>query len=211
MTMDLRRPASHRQQAGIVLVSALLLLIVISIMVVSIFHSFGLQEKIAGNMREKQRALQAAVSAQSYGEWWLINGSNAPRAIGSGVAAQAAVQCNTLVDANLGSGATAGQICSNPLPTGVGVAVTAWPTGGNDYGMVYTPPNMNVTGAIVNAAVSDVYYKRPRIYITDLGVAATGRGEVYKVDAYSEGLNSTSVAVVESTVTISCITCDPSV
>ena len=37
------------------------------------FRSFGMQEKIAGNMREKQRALQAAVSAEQYAEWWLSN------------------------------------------------------------------------------------------------------------------------------------------
>jgi len=206
--MRTRCPGVQRHQTGVVLVSSLLLLIVISIMVVSIFHSFGIQEKIAGNVREKQRALQAAISAQSYAEWWLLNGSSAPRAIGMGAASTAAVQCNSLVDANAGSGVTAGQICSNSLPTALGVAVTAWPTSGNDYGIVYTPPNMNVTGSIVNSSVADVYYKRPRIYITDLGGVAAGHGEAYKVDAYSDGLNAASVAVVESTLTITCTVCN---
>ena len=59
-----------------VLVSSLLLLIVVTIIALSMFRSFGIQEKIAGNMREKQRALQAAVSAEVYAEVWLqSNGS----------------------------------------------------------------------------------------------------------------------------------------
>ena len=44
-------------------------------MALSMFRSFGIQEKIAGNMREKQRAVAAAVSAEVYAENWLINNS----------------------------------------------------------------------------------------------------------------------------------------
>ena len=57
-------------------------------------------------------------------------------------------------------------------------------------------------------AVTDAYYARPRFYITDLGAVATGRGEVYQVDAYSYGLSSTTMALVESTVSISCTVCN---
>ena len=39
------------------------------------FRSFGLDEKIAGNMREKHRALTAAETAEQYAEWWLSNGN----------------------------------------------------------------------------------------------------------------------------------------
>jgi type IV pilus assembly protein PilX len=46
---------SHRKplQGGMVLITALLLLIVVTILAVGMFRSFGLDEKIAGNMREK--------------------------------------------------------------------------------------------------------------------------------------------------------------
>jgi type IV pilus assembly protein PilX len=196
------------RQTGIVLVSSLLLLVVVTIMALAIFRSFGVQEKIAGNMREKQRALQAALSTQSYAEWWLANGSYARKAVSLGLAASADVTCSTLVDANAGSGLTGGQICSNSLLSAIGVSVIKWPTSGNDFGAQYTPPNMNVTGSVVNTAVNDVYYKRPRFYITDLGPMATGRGEAYKVDAYSFGLNSTGLAVVESTVSVICTVCN---
>lgn len=207
MTMLQRTPLS--KQTGVVLISAMLLLVVMTIMTVCLFHSFGIQEKIAGNVREKQRALQAAVSAQSYGEYWLVNQSEAPKAVSDSIASEADVSCNTLVDANAGSGFSAGQICNNTLPTAIGVAANRWPSSGNDYGIVYTLPNMNVTGSVVNSSVNDVYYKRPRIYIYDMGaVSGTAQSaEVYKVDAYGYGLTSTAVAVVESVVTISCQSC----
>ncbi len=203
MIMLQRVPLSR--QTGVVLISAMLLLVVMTIMTVCLFHSFGIQEKIAGNVREKQRALQAAVSAQSYGEYWLVNESEAPKAVSASIASEADVSCSTLVDANLGTGFSAGQICNNPLATAIGVAANQWPSSGNDYGIVYTLPNMNVTGSVVNSSVNDVYYKRPRIYIYDMGPASGTalRAEVYKVDAYGYGLTSTAVAVVESVITIS--------
>ncbi|MGB6309570.1 MAG: PilX N-terminal domain-containing pilus assembly protein, partial [Steroidobacteraceae bacterium] len=61
--------------------SSLLLLLVVTIIALSMFRSFGIQEKIAGNMREKQRALQAATSAQQYAETWLLNNSSGYSAV----------------------------------------------------------------------------------------------------------------------------------
>src|SRR5262250_2857874 len=95
------RPA-HAQR-GIALITSLLLLIIITLLAVSMFRSLGTQEKIAGNLREKDRALHAAESAQEYGEWWLLQGNNA--AIG-------AVPCTAgLLNGTLNQG----QICSNWL------------------------------------------------------------------------------------------------
>src|SRR5271170_135399 len=93
---------SRSEQRGVVLVSSLLLLLVVTIMALSMFRSFGMQEKIAGNMREKQRALQAAESAQIYAEQWLITNA----------ATSAPVVCaSPLLNANQ----LQGQICSNKL------------------------------------------------------------------------------------------------
>ena len=60
-------------QRGLALVTALLLLIVVTIMALSMFRSFGIQERIAGNTRDKQRAINAAESAQQYAEYWLTS------------------------------------------------------------------------------------------------------------------------------------------
>jgi len=63
--------ASPGLERGIALVTSLLLLLIITILALSMFRSFGSLEKIAGNLREKDRALHAAESAQQYAEWWL--------------------------------------------------------------------------------------------------------------------------------------------
>ena len=170
--------AARSAQRGIVLVSSLLLLLVVTIMALSMFRSFGIQEKIAGNMREKQRALQAAVSVQQYAEWWLTNNSST-----SPTAA-----CTAPMNANLGEG----QICSLPPAN---LTTVPWA-----IGVSYTPNGMNVgssTGALNNPA----YFGAPTFYITDMGpsVDASIPGEIYKVDAMAYGGNSNTVAVVEST------------
>jgi len=108
-------------QRGMVLVSSLLLLIVVTIIALSMFRSFGIQEKIAGNVREKQRALQAAVSAESFAENWLsLYGPTTPSA-----------PCSNLLNGNIGQG----QICSNALtgPTPAVADVTGIPMSSHLY------------------------------------------------------------------------------
>src|ERR1700676_2511384 len=84
-------------QRGIVLVTAMLLLIVVTIMALSMFRSYGTQERIAGNTRDKQRALNAAISAQQFAESWLAGGF-----------ATAKINCVApLITSNVG------QVCSN--------------------------------------------------------------------------------------------------
>ena len=58
-------------QRGMALIASLLLLVVITILGIAMFRSFGLQEIVAGNTREKTKALQASESAEQYAEWWL--------------------------------------------------------------------------------------------------------------------------------------------
>src|SRR4029077_10861789 len=124
-------------QRGVALISSLLLLIIITLLALSMFRSYGTQEKIAGNLREKDRALHAAESAQEYGEWWLLQGNNA--AIG-------AVPC---VAGLLNGNATSapGQICSNWLDRDLGLTITnvPWVTagpGGGAIGVTYQPQTM---------------------------------------------------------------------
>ena len=178
--MSARTTGPAAAQRGIALVTSLLLLIIITILALSMFRGFGIQEKIAGNLREKDRALHAAESAQQYGEWWLTQGNNA--AIG-------AVACAATLNANLGQG----QIC-NLTPANAGIIVTQVPW---NIGVTYTPPNMSVMGAGVNAP--NQYFQTPAFYIADLGLAADAAGEAYQIDAYGYGGAAGTVAVVEST------------
>ncbi len=179
-------------QRGIVLISSLLLLLLVTIIALSMFRSFGIQEKIAGNMREKQRALQAAMSAQQYAEWWLSTGGNST---------QAPVTCNALLNAN----ASQGQICANKLPLVVpDITNVPWQIDGADVGVTYLPPNMRISET---PSVSDdnrtnpTYYKTPRFYISDMGPSFDPNipGEIYQVDAVGYGGTAGTAAVVEST------------
>ena len=198
-------------QLGVVLITSLLLLLVVTIMALSMFRSFGIQEKIAGNVREKQRAMQAAASTLQYAEWWLGSQSNAPVAVSAYAAASADVACVALVSANAGQG----QICNNTLASnGISAASVPWTipgAGGAPIGVSYAPPCMSVTGTLATGAScisADVYYALPRFYIADMG--SYGRsGELYQVDAYSYGLSADTIAVVESTVAVSCLVCNP--
>jgi type IV pilus assembly protein PilX len=195
-----------RAQRGMVLVTSLLLLVVVTIIALSMFRSFGIQEKIAGNMREKQRALQAAVSAQQYAEWWLSNN-----------ATQAPVPCSLLLSANLNQG----QICTNKLSTAVAdITTVPWMIGGKQVGVSYVPPPSPgvptmtfATSASVTAANNPTYYAAPNFYISDMGPSADPNipGEIYQVDAFAYGGAFGTAAVVESTYAVytssSCRSC----
>lgn len=183
-------PRTRSGQRGMALITSLLLLIIITILALSMFRSFGTQEHIAGNLREKERAFHAAEAAQQFAESWLIQGNNA--AIGS-----VACAAGTL-NANLGQG----QICNLTLAQ-QGVVITqnpwTWP-----IQTIYLPPGMSVTPGVNGANGDPPYATTPGFYVSDLGVAADGQGEAYQIDAYGYGgaaanLQNTTAAVVEST------------
>ncbi len=175
----------HGSQRGMALITSLLLLLVVTILAVSMFRGFSVQGRIAGNVREKQRALTAAESAQQYAEWWLSQGSNA---------ATATVACSTVLDANLNQG----QICNDTLVhMGASVTTVPWNTGTGSIGVQYTPNLM--LGHVNATAGPGTFYSRPVFNISDLGVSADAQGEVFQVDAAGWGANASSVAVVEST------------
>ena len=172
------------------LISSLLLLIIITILALSMFRSFGTQEKIAGNLREKERALHAAESAQQYAEWWLLQGNNA---------AAGAVACAApVMNANLGQG----QICNQTLQVATGFPATSqivqvpmpW-----TLGVTFTPPNMSVTPGVNGPNGDPPYFATPGFYVADLGLAADGQGEAYQISAYGYGGSNATVAIVEST------------
>jgi type IV pilus assembly protein PilX len=187
------RPASRAAQSGVALVTSLILLVIITILALSMFRSFGTQERIAGNMREKERALHAATSAQQYAEWWLTVGVNG--------SPNSAISCPAGI---LAASATEGEICNQtPQQTlGSQSAMTAgvpWATG-----MSYTPPGMAFGNASValndtDGDLSAPYFAAPGYWITDVGAAYDTPGaEAYQIDAYAYGSGQSTIAVVES-------------
>lgn len=194
------------RQRGIVLITSLLLLIVVTLIALSSFRSMGVQERIAGNTREKQRALQAAVSTQQYAEWWLANKSNAPIAVSATSAASIDITCNSMRIAGTTASGTTPQICLNSLAqSGQTTGTLPW-----TVGVKYIPSGMTIkpTGASNFCTSGECYYDFPVFYIADAG--PYGRmGELYQVDAYSYGTTPSTIAIVESTVAVTCIVCNP--
>jgi len=183
------KAASHRnptararsRQRGFVLIVGLLILVVMTLLSVSMFRSFGLQERIAGNTREKQRALESAQSALQYGEWWLNLGTSGT---GAGVACG-----NDKTDAN---DLTQMKVCANAIadPT-----VLPWPSRAE-----YQPPSMIATGGGGATEAGDIVYKdKPGLYINYLGLTPDRNGRLYQVSAYGYGGGESTAAVVQST------------
>jgi type IV pilus assembly protein PilX len=192
--------ANRTRQRGLVLISSLLLLLVVTILALAMFRSTGLAEKISGNVREKQRALHAAVFAEQYAEWWLSNTGNS---------SQPPVVCNAVASANQGSNNVL--ICSNSI---VNPAAIPWVSGGAPVGISYFPSSGSTLMSFLpdaNGSYSNTYAGPPSFYIQYLGQAADGGGSVYKIDAVGYGGNSLSVAVVESMYeigsSVKCLSC----
>jgi type IV pilus assembly protein PilX len=182
------------RQQGMALVTSLLLLVIITLLALSMFRSFGTQERIAGNLREKQRALLAAENAQQYAEWWLTQGNNT--AVGDVTCAVGAVTPASV---------TVGQICTSTLQAqGITLSQVPWtlPGSGPIQQYSYTPLGMVIMSSTYAESVGNLnppYYAAPAFYIADRGPAADGQGEAYQIDAYGYGSAASTVAVVEST------------
>ncbi|MGJ7544995.1 pilus assembly PilX family protein [Variovorax sp. LT1R16] len=179
---QLMLPRSHSRgraaQQGIALITSLLILVIVTLVAVSMYRSFGLQEKITGNTLEKQRSLLAADSALRYAEWWINQGNT-----GTGSAC-AGVQANM-------------KICSNALGT---PAVLPWTSR-----YEYKPPSMTVlAGGGLNTATSGVvgdvnYATTPSLYISYLGIGPDGKSMLYQVTGVGYGGSTTSASVLQST------------
>jgi type IV pilus assembly protein PilX len=165
--------AKRSMERGMVLVTALLMLIVVTLIALAMFRSFGLDEKMAGNLREKQRAVNAAETAEQYAEYWLANG---------GAASSVPIPCASVVGASLG------QIC---LTAPSAPALMPWPAA-----VTYLPTAASAMN-VASAPVQGSYYATPQFYITYLGTNATG--QYYQIDAAAWGGSPDTMAVVEST------------
>jgi type IV pilus assembly protein PilX len=173
--MIVRHPHSMAGQRGLVLVTSLLLLVVVTILAIGMFRSFGLDERIAGNVREKQRALNAAETAEQYAEYWLSSGN-----------ATSAIACTTFVNSSVG------QVCTTTLQAqGIDPSIIPWPQGVNYIPSVQPLPTSG----------QGAYYKNPAFYVGFLNTAIVNgvSTTIYQIDAVGYGGSSNTAAVVEST------------
>jgi type IV pilus assembly protein PilX len=173
------RPQQRAHARGMVLVTALLMLVVVTILALAMFRSFGLDEKIAGNLREKQRALSAAETAEQFAEYWLTGGGGSTNA--------------PLVNCTAPAPASAPTICTNPIASATQIP---WLAGGNPVGVPYTPQVPTVM-SVQTTPQQGSYYAAPQFYVQWLGT--TANGTIYQIDAQGFGGSPDTVAVVEST------------
>jgi type IV pilus assembly protein PilX len=175
-----------------VLITTMLLLVVVTLLALAMFRGVGLEERIAGNTMEKQRALQAAVSAQQYGEQWLA----------TNITSSPAVDCSGQASSSSSAPTICTNILSNSLASGI-VANVPWSIGGQAAGYSYNPVNAATSTnyfPVNTAGGLGTYYAAPVMYISQLGIDATLSNAVdYRIDAWSYAGAQSTVAVVEST------------
>src|SRR5260221_2486861 len=162
-------------------------------MALSMFRGYGAQERLAGNTRDKQRALAAAMSAQQYAEFQLASGSAPLPGI-----CPAGILPNGM------------QVCLPPAAPAPLPNFAAWPWLRGVTYSVFTSNSINgvsntisATGTRDTATQAASYVRAPVFNIIDLGPnKGTPAGEVYQVDAVGFGGTANTVAVVESTFVI---------
>ena len=200
--MDAITLHSVRHSRGMVLITSLLLLVVVTLLALAMFHGVGLEFRIAGNNMDKQRSLQAAESAQEYGEQWLM--ANAPQDYGA-----AEVWGIPCAAANFTSSVTAPVMCSNSLEStlsGGNVGAVPWGGSGASLGVSYTPSGLTASSSGGQNTVALM----PVVYLSRLGYdLGTPNSLDFTIDAWSYGGSANTVSVVESVYRVTYIASPP--
>jgi type IV pilus assembly protein PilX len=206
-------PRSLQRARGFVLIASLLLLIVMTLLALTMFHSFGIQELIAGNVREKQRALQSAEAAEQYAELWLTYPGNV---------ISNTVDCSTMTSVIAYSATSMPYICLKPLATiddALSIATVPWKIATNEVGFSFFPGSTTGVGVggtstgdmfvattgQLNASNVASYYQVPRFYIALVSYSAAQA--LYRIDAWNWAGTTNTAAVVEANYTVTCTTC----
>jgi type IV pilus assembly protein PilX len=172
--------AGPQGQRAYVLISTLVMLLVLTFLAVSMYHSFNAQENMAANSKEKARAFQMAQSTLQYGEYQLKLNALALAQGGN---------CSSTTPL------TAVTICATPvnmLPATSSNPMTL--ANGMPYATMEIQPTLSQNGGQINT-----YYANPQVYIQYLGIAPDLTGQLYQVTALGYGGNANAVAVVQST------------
>ena len=173
---------------GFALITALLFIVIVTLLATTMFRNSGTQGKIAGNTLEHQRSLESAEGALEYGEWLLRQSTLPPES----------PTCNQMIDLSQ-AGATP-VICTTPLANPSSI-----PWAG---GMLITPTGMTVRagGGLLPSqgpgAAQDIYYSaQPMLYIQRLGLDANGV-MLYQLTAAGFGGNAATVSVLVTVVSL---------
>lgn len=193
-SMNSHPKISSRKEGGFVLIASLLMLIVMTLLAVSMYHNFTIQENVASNTKEKGRAFQLAESTLQYAEFVLLHNS---------------ASLPTAVNCASGTVLTTLTICTNNYS----ITTPNTANGVMTLGAYAAYTGMQPTITVSTSAGPDTYYANPQYYLQYLGAAAGGLGQIYQVTALSYGSTPSAVAVVQSTYQLStntkCLSCGP--
>jgi type IV pilus assembly protein PilX len=167
------------KQRGVVLITTMIILFVITILALYMFGGFTEDEKISGNNREKARAVDAAFASLNAAQFWMA----LPNSTYAG---------DWVKGSPCATSGTVPVVCSNPLanPTDLPWAVGVAPT--------LAGMTVSSTGGIGTYATGTQYYIQ---YLDTIGVNP-GIG-VYRVTAMASGGNDTAVAVEQAVFQVS--------
>ncbi len=191
--MNSSRRASFGSQRGAALIVGLIMLLLMTMVGVAGMRDTLLQEKMAGNMRDREMALQAAESALRAAEISL-NGATAP----------AISNANGMYDLSTTPGATATQrmsgstMVSEPKFWG---SVWNWSTNGNyiTYGTVGNTRQLPMASA---GLASQGILEQPKYVIEKLDSSLTSRGEYTTGGGSSTMVMEADLGSVEDSATV---------
>lgn len=180
---------TRRNTRGFALITALLMLVVLTLLGVSMMGGVSLQEKMSGNSREKTRAFEAAQAALQYAESTLFQIGFAPQ-LQSGTACQSYAIPGSQPQQSV-------MVCPQNLPLVNPTKVTAgvWTSG---QGTSFSPAEIHVSAT----GGSNVYFSKPQYYVQYAGTDVSSGGAIYNIYAQASGGNESSIAVVHSVVLI---------
>ena len=179
-----RFPSGQRTQGGFVLIASLIIMVILTLLAAAMFRGGSLQEKIAGNLREKQRAFDIAQNTLTFGQNWIS--ANAP----------APVNCDN-------AAATKGQIANTPVVCSL---ASVYPASADTLmadlqsetaGTPYTPGG-NAALKISQTGGQGTVYALPRLFIQAIGQQAGTGNNLYRLTAIAWGGNQSAVAIVQS-------------
>lgn len=166
-----------KRQAGAVLIVSLLLLLVMTLIGVTTMSTTSLEEKMAGNMRDKNVALQSAEAALEDGESWLA-------------------LLGTIPAENTACGSPPCDVWAlNVLPNLSSQTQSWWVSNGREYGVVATKDLSDVT--------TDPYYIiEAQSFVPDsldMGQNPPTGKSIYRVTAHGTGGSDDSQSILQTT------------
>jgi type IV pilus assembly protein PilX len=172
------------KQSGFTLFASLIFLVILTMLGVSMFSGFTQDQLIAGNVREKARALDSAQTLLNTAQAWMAVPGNTY--VGGGwITGQ---DCTSLSAITVSNTSTNQVVC-----TGAISSPTTLPWTGFRMNSTLTGLTVSTTGGVSTYAANPSYHMQ---YIS--ATNANPPTAIYKVTATGQGGNADAVAVVQA-------------